>query len=140
MAPRETDEEASRQRRILLAAGASLLLLVIAVVLVAVYDVGGLRTRAVNNVTGAYGDVVFRNMRENCIKGANESVRKAGGDPEAPDMAPRLAGYCDCFVAGARAQFTITEIAELEKDPDRIAGNTKVKAIIDRCLAQYTRS
>ena len=140
MAPRETDEEASHRRHILLAVGASLLLLVICVALVVVYDVGGLRTRAVSNVTGAYGDVVFRNMRENCIKGANDSVRKSGGDPSAPDVSRKLAGYCDCFVADARAQFTITEIADLEKDPDRIAGNPKVKAIIDRCVAQHIQS
>jgi len=124
----------------LLVAGASLLLLIIAVALAVVYDVGGLRTRAVSNVSEAYGDVVFRNMHENCIKGANDTVRKSGGDPSAPDIAHKLTGYCDCFVADARAQFTIAEIAELEKDPDRIASNPKVKAIIDRCVAQHIRS
>jgi len=138
--PRETDEEASHRRRILAAAGASLLLLIIGAALVIVYDVGGLHTRVVSNASTAYGDVVFRNMRENCIKGANDSVRKSGGDPSAPDIARNLTGYCDCFVADARAQFTITEIAELEKDPDGIANDPKVKAIIDRCVAKYIRS
>jgi hypothetical protein len=140
VAPRDSNEEAPQRRGILLAAGVSLLLLVVAVVLVAVYDVGGLRTRAVNNASEGYSDVVFRNMRENCIDGANDSVRKSGGDPTAPDVAHKLAGYCDCFVAGARAEFKVAEIADLEKDPDRIASNPRVKAIIDRCLAQYIRS
>ena len=137
---RDSDVETSRRRSILLIAALSVALIVVAVVVVAVYDVGGMRTRAVNNVSEGYSDVVFRNMRENCIKGANESVRKSGGDPNAPDIAPKLAGYCDCFVAGARAEFKIAEIADLEKDPDRIASNPRVEAIIDRCLAQYTRS
>jgi hypothetical protein len=137
---RDSNGEASRRRSILLIAAVSLALIVVAVLAVAVYDLGGLRTRAVNNVSEGYSDVVFRNMRENCIKGANDSVRKSGGDPSVPEVAHKLAGYCDCFVAGARTEFKVAEIADLEKDPDRIASNPRVKAIIDRCLAQYIKS
>ena len=137
---RDSNGEASRRRSILLIAAVSLALIVVAVLAVAVYDLGGLRTRAVNNVSEGYSDVVFRNMRENCIKGANDSVRKSGGDPSVPEVAHKLADYCDCFVAGARTEFKVAEIADLEKDPDRIASNPRVKAIIDRCLAQYIKS
>jgi hypothetical protein len=121
----------------LLLVGASLAVLVVAVVLVAVYDVGGLRTRAVDNVSEAYGDVVFRTMHDHCIKSANDSVRESGGDPNAPDIAAQVASYCECLAAEMRAEFKVTEIAELEKDdPGQIASNAKVKAIIDRCLAR----
>ena len=140
MASGESNEEAGQRRRILLTVGASLVVLVVGFVLVVVYDVGGLRSRAVNNVSEAYGDAVFRNMRETCIKSANDTVRQSGGNPDAPDVAHKLTGYCDCFVTDARAQFTVAEIAELEKDPNGIAGNPKVKAIIDRCVAQYIKS
>jgi hypothetical protein len=140
MASGESNEEAAQRRRILLTVGASLAVLVIGFVLALVYDVGGLRSRAVNNVSEAYSDVVFRNMRETCIKSANDTVRQSGGNPDAPDVTRKLTGYCDCFVTDARTQFTVAEIAELEKDPNGIAGNPKVKAIIDRCVAQYIKS
>jgi len=133
----ESNGEAAQRRRILLIFFGSLALVVVGFVFVVVYDVGGLRSRAFNNVAGAYSDVVFRNMRENCISSANDTVRKSGGDPNAPDVARKLTGYCDCFVADARAQFTVAEIADLEKDPGAIASNPKVKAIIDQCVAQY---
>ena len=137
MASDESNGEAAQRRRILLVVLGSLTVVVIGLGLVVLYDVGGLRSGAINSASGAYSDIVFRNMRENCITSANDTVRKSGGDPNAPDVARKLTGYCDCFVTDARAQFTVAEIADLEKDPGAIASNPKVKAIIDQCVAQY---
>jgi hypothetical protein len=135
--PNDSSVETSQRRRILLAAGASLLLVVVGVGLVIAYDVGGLRTRAVNTVSGAYGDVVFSNMHEHCISSASDTIRKSGADPDAADVKGKIVGYCDCVVADVRVQFTLSEIADLEKDPARIAGDPRMKAIIQRCVAKF---
>jgi hypothetical protein len=136
MTPDDRSAETPQRRRILLAAGASLLAIVVVGVLVVVYDVGGLRTRAVDRVGEVYGDAVHSNMHANCISSANDTIRKSGGDPNAAEIKGRITGYCDCVVADVRAEFTLSEIADLEKDPDQIASHPKMKAIIDRCVAK----
>ena len=136
MRPDDKSAETSQRRRILLVTGASLLAIVVVGVLVIAYDVGGLRTRAVDRVGEVYGDAVYSNMHEHCISSANDTLRKSGADPNAADVHGRVVGYCDCVVADVRAQFTLTEISDLEKDSERIAGNPKMKAIIDRCVAK----
>jgi len=135
--PDDSSAETSQRRRVLLVAGASLLLVVVGVGLVIAYDIGGLRTRAVNRVSGAYGDVVFKNMHEQCISSASETIRKSGADPDAADVNGKIVGYCDCVVADVRAQFTLAEIADLEKDPARIADDPRMKAIIESCVAKF---
>jgi hypothetical protein len=134
--PDDSSAETSQQRRILLVAGASLLLVVIGVGLVIAYDVGGVRTRAVNTASEAYGEVVFKNMHDHCISSASDTIRKSGADPDA-DVKGRIVGYCDCIVADVRAQFTLSEIADLEKDPEQIARDSRMKAIIERCVAKF---
>lgn len=130
--------ETSQRRRILLGAAASLLAIVVAGVLVIAYDVGGLRTGAVNQVGEVYGEAIYGNMHEHCISSANDTIRKSGVDPNAADVHGRVAGYCDCVVADVRVQFTLSEISDLEKDPGQIASNPKMKAIIDRCVAKIS--
>jgi hypothetical protein len=129
--------EASQRRHILLVAGASVLVIAIGIALAIAYDVGGLRTRAVDQVGEVYSDAVFRNMHDHCISSANDTIRKSGGDPAAADVRGRITGYCDCIVAEVRSQFTISEIADLEKEPARITENPKMKAIIQRCVAKF---
>ena len=136
MTPDDPSAEISQRRRILLIAGASLLLIVVCGVLVIAYDVGGLRTQAINRVSEVYGDAVYSNMHEHCISSANGTVRTSGADPNAADVHSRITGYCDCVVADVRVQFTLSEISDLEKDPERIASNPKMKAIIERCAAK----
>jgi len=136
LTPDGPSAETSQRRRILLVAGASLLAILVCGVLVIAYDVGGLRTRAINRVNEVYGDAVYSNMHEHCISSANDTVRTSGADPNAADVHGRITGYCDCVVADVRVQFTLSEISDLEKDPERIAGNPKMKAIIDRCVAK----
>jgi hypothetical protein len=135
--PDDSTAETSQRRRILLVAGAALLVVVIGVGLVIAYDVGGLRTRAVNRASEADGDVVFKNMHEHCISGASDTIRKSGADPDAADVKGKIVGYCDCIVADVRAQFTLSEIADLEKDPGQIASDPRMNAIIQRCVAKF---
>src|SRR5262249_46533151 len=103
------NEEASRRQRTLLLAGAALAGGGIGAVLVIADDVGGVRTRAVNQVTSAYGDAVYKNMHDHCISSANDTIRRSGADPDAADVHGRITGYCDCVVAEVRAQFTLSE-------------------------------
>jgi hypothetical protein len=136
--PDDRSADTSQRRRILLVAGAALLAIVIGGVLVVAYDVGGFRTRAVDRVGEVNGDAVYSNMHEHCISSANDSMRQSGADPDAADVKGRVVGYCDCVVANVRAQFTLSAIADLEKDPARIASNPKMKAIVDRCVAKIS--
>ena len=129
--------DAAQRRRILLVAGASFAALVIGAVVVVAYDVGGLRTSAVNQVGEVYGDAVYRNMHDKCVSSANDTIRKSGADPDAADMHGKITGYCDCVVAEVRVRFTLSEIADLEKDPARISENPKMKALIERCVAKF---
>ena len=136
MTPDDPSAETSQRRRILLIAGASLLAILVCGVLAIAYDVGGLRTQAINRVSEVYGGAVYSNMHEHCISSANGTVRTSGADPNAADVHSRITGYCDCVVADVRVQFTLSEISDLEKDPERIASNPKMKAIIERCVAK----
>ena len=136
--PDDRNAETSQRRRILLTAGVSLLTIVIGGVLVIAYDVGGLRTRAVNQVGEVYGDAVYSNMHEHCISSANDTIRKSGADPNAADVRGRIVGYCDCVVGDVRVQFTLSEISDLERDPGQVASDPKMKAIIDRCVAKIS--
>ena len=137
MPPDDSSAETSQRRRILLVAGAALLLVVVGLGLAIAYDVGGMRTRAVKTASEAYGDVVFQNMHDHCISSAGDTIRRSGADPDAADVKGKIVGYCDCIVADVRAQFTLSEIADLEKDPGQIASDPKMKAIIDRCVAKF---
>ena len=127
----------SQRRVILLVASASLAVIVIGIALAIGYDVGGLRTQAAGQVSEVYGDAVFTNMHDHCITSADDTVRRSGGDPDAADVHGRITAYCDCVVADVRSQFTLSEIADLEKDPARIAENPKMKAVIQSCVAKF---
>ena len=117
--------------------GVSLLLVVIAIALVVAYDVGNLRSQAIDKVGAAYADDIYGTMRDSCVKEAGDSVRQSGGDASSADMQRRIAGYCDCVVTDVRAQFTISQVGELEKDPSRMASDPRMAAIVDRCWAQF---
>ena len=137
MASRDSGDNASHRRRILATVGVSLLLVVIAFVLVVAYDIGNLRSRAIDNVGAAYADDVYGTMRDSCVKEAGNTIRQSSADADSVDMQAKIAGYCDCVVKDVRAQFTISELADIEQNPSRMASDPRMTAIVDRCANQF---
>jgi hypothetical protein len=73
-------------------------------------------------------------FQASCVDGARQSLRKAGGDPNAAGMKVRIEHYCGCMATKVLAQYTQADLMALMSDDKRLETDTKYNAISGSCM------
>ena len=79
---------------------------------------------------------MLANMRKGCVSSATETLKRRGGDVNAPPLKAKIDAYCGCFAEGMRAQYSLAELVKFDESEADLAKETKVRTLIERCQQQ----
>jgi|GEM_PF-5641785 len=81
---------------------------------------------------------MLANMRKGCVSSATETLKRRGGDVNAPPLKAKIDAYCGCFADEMRAQYSLAELVKFDDTRADLTKETKVRTLIEKCQHQAT--